>query len=269
MESTNQRFPLGGNPSPFSSWGDVGAPHMATMSLLGLIIGLPVWLFLTSVVQNTTIPQQSNQQPDEVAPQPSTSFVSPCPSSSLLGEASNTKNQVTKKKKKGKEEKKKNPMAKGGNHASSGENPHTAQSKPKSPSVICRGDNYHRDCPCIPRILRDWSPRLHNPVSLTSDDYVESTPSTSENKANGKKGRSKFPCRLCEGNHVLHCCPFLDEAKRVLDNRPASPQQLPPGYKKLLLSPSLVENSTDTSLLSVESPIIEDKTSESTPNHSQ
>src|ERR1700728_1842494 len=107
MESTNQGFPLGGNPSPFSSWGDVGAPHMATLSLPGLTIGLPVWLFPTSVVQKTVIPQPSNQPPDdtEVTPPPSTSCISPSPSSSSLGEASNTKNQVTEKKKKGKEKK--------------------------------------------------------------------------------------------------------------------------------------------------------------------
>jgi len=34
----------------------------------------------------------------------------------------------------------------------------------------------------------------------------------------------KFPCRLCEGNHPIHLCPYLDEAKKVLDNRPASLQ---------------------------------------------
>ena len=45
MESTNQGFPREGNPSPFSSWGVFGAPHMATLSLLGLKIGLPVWIF--------------------------------------------------------------------------------------------------------------------------------------------------------------------------------------------------------------------------------
>jgi len=188
-------------------------------------------------------------------------FASPSPSSSSLGEASNTKNQVTKKKKKGKEKKKKNPTAKGGNCTSSGKNQHTAPSKPK--------DHYHRDCPYIPWILRDWSPRLHNPVSSTSDDHVESTLSTSENKVNGQKGRSKFPCRLCEGDHSLHHCPFLDEAKRVLDNRPASPLRLPPGYKKLLPSPSLVENPNNTPLLLVEAHIIEDKPSESTSDQSQ
>lgn len=88
MESTNQAIPLGGNPSPLSSWGDIGSPYMATLSLLGIIIFIPIWLFLTSVVQNTVIHQQSNQQPDdtEVAPSPSTLFISPSPSSSSPGE---------------------------------------------------------------------------------------------------------------------------------------------------------------------------------------
>ena len=107
MESTNQGFPLGGNPSPFSSWGDVGAPHMATLSLPGLTIGLPVWLFSTSVVQNTIIPEQLSQQLDDtrVTPQPSTSFVSPSPPSSSLDKAGEAKDQVTEKKKKRKEKK--------------------------------------------------------------------------------------------------------------------------------------------------------------------
>ena len=111
MDSTNQGFPLGGNPSPFSSWVDVGAPHMATLSLQRLTISLPIWLFSTSVIQNTVIPEQSNQQLDDtrVTLQPSASFISPSPPSSSLGEAGKAKNQVTKKKKKGKEKKKKEP----------------------------------------------------------------------------------------------------------------------------------------------------------------
>ena len=97
MESTNQGFSLGGNPSPFSSWGDVGAPHMATLSLPGLTIGLPVWLFSTSMVQNLVIPEQSNQQLDDtrVSSQPSTSSDSPSPPSSSLDKANKSKNQVT------------------------------------------------------------------------------------------------------------------------------------------------------------------------------
>src|ERR1700733_12380335 len=109
MESTNQGFPLGGNPSPFSSWRDVGAPHMATLSLPGFTIGLPIWLFSTSVIQNVVIPEQSSQQLDDtrVTPQPSTSSVSPSPPSSSLDEAGKAENQVTKKEKKGKEKKEK------------------------------------------------------------------------------------------------------------------------------------------------------------------
>ena len=170
MESTNQGIPLGGNPSPFSSCGDIGSPYMATLSLPRITIGLSVWLFSTSVIQNTVIPQQSNKQPDdtEVTPSPSTSFVSPSPSSSSLGETSNTKNQVDEKKKKGKEKKKK-PAKQGNDHASSSKNLHTKISKPKTPCAICKEKHYHRDCPCIPRILREWSPRLHHLVSSTSD----------------------------------------------------------------------------------------------------
>ena len=144
MESTNQGIPLGGNPSPFSSWGDIGSPYMATLSLPRIIIGLLVWLFSTFVIQNTVIIQQANQKPNgtEVTPSPSTSFVSPSPSSSLLGETSDTKNQVAEKKKKGKEKKKK-PAKQGNNNSSSGENPHTKRSKPKTPCTICKGDHYH------------------------------------------------------------------------------------------------------------------------------
>ena len=191
MESTNQGIPLGGNPSPFSSWGDIGAPHMATLSLPGLTIGLPVWLFSTSVVQNTAIPEQSSQQLDDprVTPLTSTSSNSSSLPSSLLDRAGKAKNQVheKKKEKKKREKKKKELKMKGGNKSLSSENPHTAPTRPKSPCVICKGDHYHRDFPCIPRILRDWSPRLHNLVSSTSDNHVENTPSTSESEAHGQK----------------------------------------------------------------------------------
>ena len=145
LESTHQGIPFEGNPSPFSSWGNIGAPYMATLSIPGLTIGLPIWLFWTSVIQSTMIPEQSNEQLDDtkVTPQPSTSFVSPSPSSSSLGEASKTKNQVTEKKKKGKEKKKNEPMVRRGNHTLSRKNPHIAPSKPKSPCVISKGDHYH------------------------------------------------------------------------------------------------------------------------------
>ena len=89
MESTKW------SPAPFSSRGDVGVPHMATLSLPWLTLRLLVWLFSTSVVQNTMIFGQSNQQPDDtrVTPKPSISFVSPSPSSALRGSMLEKKNE--------------------------------------------------------------------------------------------------------------------------------------------------------------------------------
>ena len=108
-ESTNQGIPFDGNPSPFPPFGNIGSPYMATLSLPGFTIGLPVWLFSTSLVQNVMIspqlitpPTGQNQPPvgPKVDPLPSSSFISSSPSSSSLGESIGTRNQVAKKKKK-------------------------------------------------------------------------------------------------------------------------------------------------------------------------
>ena len=170
------------------------------------------------------------------------------------------------KKKNGKEKKKKKSIKQGGNHESFGENPHTKS--PIFPCIICRGYHFHRECLCIPRILREWSPRSHHPMSSTSGDHVDNTPSTSNSEVHGHKGKVKTPCRLCEGDHTLPRCPFLDETKRFLHNRPASPQQLPPGYKKLSPSPLLIENLTNITQSLVEKPIVESESFESIPDQS-
>ena len=161
--------PLRGNPGPLPSGGNIGAPYMAILSLLRLTIGLPIWLFSTSMVQNAVISPQLNQPSvdPEVDTSPSSSFVSPSPSSSSLGENSDTSNQVAEKKKKWKE-KKKNPIQQGGNqatiasNASSNENFPSKLPKAKFPCIICAGDHFHRDCPCFPRILKEWSPCSHH-----------------------------------------------------------------------------------------------------------
>ena len=59
-ESTDQGIPFDGNPSPFPPFGTTGAPYIATLSLLGFTIGLLVWLFSTSLVQNVMISPQSS-----------------------------------------------------------------------------------------------------------------------------------------------------------------------------------------------------------------
>ena len=57
-ESIDQGIPFDGNPSLFPPFGNIGAPYMATLSLLEFNISFPVWLFLTTMVLNVqTSPQ--------------------------------------------------------------------------------------------------------------------------------------------------------------------------------------------------------------------
>ena len=104
-ESTDQGIPFDGNPSPFPPFRNIGAPYVATLSHLGLTIGLPVWLFSTSLVQNFLISLQSSTPPPrqnqpliypKVDPLPPSSIVSsPTPSASP-GESIDTSNLVDK-----------------------------------------------------------------------------------------------------------------------------------------------------------------------------
>ena len=62
-ESITQVIPFDGNPSLFPRFGNIGAPYMTTLSLSGFTIGLLVWLFSTSLVQNVMISIQSITPP--------------------------------------------------------------------------------------------------------------------------------------------------------------------------------------------------------------
>jgi hypothetical protein len=50
--STNGGTPFPGEPFIFPSFGNIGPSYIATLSLPGLIIRLPVWLFPTPVISN-------------------------------------------------------------------------------------------------------------------------------------------------------------------------------------------------------------------------
>jgi hypothetical protein len=51
-ETTNGATPTPGEPFVFPSYRNIGPPYIATLSLPGLKIGLPVWLFSTLVISN-------------------------------------------------------------------------------------------------------------------------------------------------------------------------------------------------------------------------
>ena len=105
LESTSQGFPSDGNPGPFPSFGNVGAPYMATLSLPGLTIGLPVWFFSTLVVSSVPNPAppspsfESHHNDSKVDPLPSPPISSPS-SSTSLGESLKYSNQEAQNKKK-------------------------------------------------------------------------------------------------------------------------------------------------------------------------
>jgi hypothetical protein len=51
-EMTNEGTSAPGEPFVFPSYGNIGPPHIATLSLPGLTIGLSVWLFSIQVIPN-------------------------------------------------------------------------------------------------------------------------------------------------------------------------------------------------------------------------
>jgi hypothetical protein len=255
--STNGGTPPPGEPYTFPSFGNFGPPYVATLSLPGLNIGLPVWLFPTpvisnppnfSVAPNTVDVGTPPTHQDHVEFSPSSHIKSPSISPSSPSERSKASSQVDQKKKKWKEKKKKNPKrTKAPTTSDVGskklvtvnstgsvdeinkikrKNP-----KPKFPCNLCKGDHFLRDCPGLTQVLE-----MCSSMSSASVGQVDDTLSTSDFQVGRKKKTVKFPCMLCKGNHYSHLCPGMDEASSLLKKL-----QLPKGYRKISSNPSLVD----------------------------
>jgi hypothetical protein len=255
--STNGGTPSSGEPYTFPSFGNFGPPYVATLSLPGLTIGLPVWLFPTPVIPNPPNVSVAPNTLDVNTPpthqphvdfSPSSPIKSPSISPSSPSEISKASSQVDQKKKKQKEKKKKNlKRTKAPTTSDVGsKKPVTVNStgsvdeinkikrknpKPKFPCSLCKGDHFLRDCPGLTQVLEMWSS-----MSSASVGHVNDTPSTSDVQVGKKKKTIKFPCMLCKGNHYSHLCPCMDEASSLLEKL-----QLPKGYRKLSPDPSLVD----------------------------
>jgi hypothetical protein len=255
--STNGGTPSPGEPYTFPSFGNFGPPYVATLSLPGLTIGLPVWLFPTPVILNPPnvlvepntldVNTPPTHQPHvEFSPSSSINFPSISPSSP--SESSKASSQVDQKKKKRKEKKKKNlKRTKAPTTSDVGsKKPVTVNStgsvdefnkikrknlKPKFPCSLCKGDHFLRDFPSLTQDLEMWSS-----TSSASIGHVDDTPSTSGVQVGKKKHTVKFPCMLCKGNHYSHLLNRMDEASSLLEKL-----QLPKGYRKLSSDPSLVD----------------------------
>jgi hypothetical protein len=269
-EMTNEGTSTPGEPFVFPSYGNIGPPHIATLSLPGLTIGLPVWLFSTQVIPNAVSASVVSTSPQEhqphVDPSPSSPVRSSSPSSlarsssvssSSSSESSKPSNSVNKKKKKRKNKKKK--IKQGSKLPTSvkhvGKQPVTVNRtgsvddvkitqttrKPKYPCRLCKGNHLLKDCPGLSKVIEVWSTHPRQPTLLASEQHADDLPSTSHDTVGKKKSRVKFPCMLCKGSHLTHLCPCMDEASKLLEDMTVSQPQLPAAYRKLSLDPPVVD----------------------------
>jgi hypothetical protein len=269
-EMTNEGTPAPGEPFIFPSYGNIGPPHIATLSLPGLTIGLLVWLFSTQVILNAISASVIRTSPQEHQPHvdlspsspmrsssPSSLVMSPSISSSSSGEISEACNLVNKKKKKRNIKKKKDKQGSKPpttikhvgkqpvtvNHAGNVDDVKITQTprKPKYPCKLCKGSHLLKDCPGLSKVIEVWYTYPNQPMSSASEQHIDDPPSTSQDTVGKKKTRVKFPCMLCKGSHLTHLFPHMKQASKFLEDMNASKPQLPVSYRKLSLNPPIVD----------------------------
>jgi hypothetical protein len=244
---TNEGTPIPGEPFIFPSYGNIGPPHISTLSLPGLTIGLSVWLFSTQVIPNVVSASVVSTSPQEhqphVDPSPSSPVGSCSPSSlarspSSSSESSEASNPVNKKKKKRNNKKKKikqgskpltttkhvgkQPVTV--NRAGSVDDVKITQTNRKHnyPCRLCKGSHLLKDFPGLPKVLEAWSTHPRQPISSTSEQHANDLSSTSHDMVGKKKSRVNFSCMLCKGSHLTHLCSRMEEASKLLEDMTVS-----------------------------------------------
>jgi hypothetical protein len=248
---TNEGTPFLGEPFVFPSYGNIGPPHIATLSLPGFTIGLPVWLFSTQVIPNAVSALVLRNSPQEHQPHfdpscsspvksssPSSLARSPFVSSSSSSESSEASNLMNKKNKKIKVKKKKYKQGSKPptivkhvgkqlvtvTHAGSVDDVKITQTtrKPKYPYRICKGNLLLKDFPGLFKVIEAWSIAPFHSMSSAYEQHVDDLPSTSHATVGKKKSRVKFPCMLCKGSCLSHLCPHMDKASKLLEDMTVS-----------------------------------------------
>ena len=267
-----------GNPCRFPPIGNVGAPYMATLSLPGLTVGLPVWLFSPSLVPTISAvsssvppPEQHHVDPEvDLSPSTPTSMST---SSTSPGESLDSSTQVAKKKKKKKTKKKKSTKGEDKSLVTTPSSP-SSPPKVKSPSSpprkvkfpcwLCKEGHILRDCLGIPRVLDVWSRDPAHPSS-SSESHGDATLSVGKGKG---KWKVRFPYRLCEGSHPLHLCPLMDKASSVLESLSTPSPHIPIGYQRLSAAADhpLTDKEIDSHSSLVRAPLPESGCTQPTPD---
>jgi hypothetical protein len=194
--TTNEATNAPGEPFVFPSYRNVVPPYIASLSLPGLTIGLPICLFSTPIILSETSASVVKTYPQEnkthVDPSPSSPIRYSSPSSlartsvssSSPRESSEASNPMDKKKKKRKIKKKKNnqgsklptntrhvgkqPVT--DNRVGSVDDAKITQTtyNPKYPCRICNGIHLLNDFPCLSKVIEAWSTHRHHPMSSAS-----------------------------------------------------------------------------------------------------
>ena len=271
-ESTGQGVPSGPPPAQFPPVGNVGTPYLATLatvSLPGVTIGIPVWLFPNSVAPGMVPPfppppysvPPSSVPPSVVPPfpaspssvPPSSAPSLPVPPSAAPGprsaghrmglplskptspppSSSTLPGESSASTRVAIKEKKKKDKKKKASKEKVVSTPSRLEVEPRS--VPSRRPRY--PCPlCKEDHFTVDCPGITRVLDIWSRDSIRpTTPHGYNARLVGKgKGRVCLPCRLCEGYHILRLCPFLDEASSLLESLTIPLRQLPAGYQRLI-----------------------------------
>jgi len=194
IDDTNQETPSKRDSFPFPFFENIGVPLMATLYIVGLNVGLPVWLGPIPNVPNSTDTSQlitlSHGHPVDVSLSAKSS-----PSPSLtFGESTVTSNRQSKRNRKRKNRKKKSPAP-------------TSHAGGKCPVIdIHTGNRYIASTSHV----IDPSPTSASHVGdvhPTTTSHVGGIDSIEKPRRIGRK--PKFPCNLCKGYHLTHLCPGI------------------------------------------------------------
>jgi hypothetical protein len=221
---TNQGSPSQGDSCAFAFFGNVGVPLMATLYILGLNVGLLVWLGTIPNVPNSLDASQLRTLCHEHPIDVYSSAKSSPPRFPASDESTVTSNRKSKRSRKRKNRKKKSPTSMshvgdrsttsashiedqhpastsyvGGNHP-----PSVSHAGGKSPvpashtgnRSIVSGSQVIDPSPASASHVGDVQPTTtSHPGGI---NYVEKT------RWIGRK--PKFPCNICKGDHLTHLC---------------------------------------------------------------
>jgi hypothetical protein len=79
--------------------------------------------------------------------------------------------------------------------------------KPKFPYNLCKGENLLIHFPSILKVLDVRSQDSQQPMSPSITGHARDSSSTNDNQDGDRKGKVKFPCKLCGEMHINYHCP--------------------------------------------------------------